>query len=208
MTQLEFQINKILEAFHTLVTGSVPPSLMTPDILYYIFTNVTLSLPEGYELLMGAQYSNLPWYYKYAKAALLADLNSFLLVMIFPLIAVNRNYELYKVVAFPSKIWNSTYLRYKFDSEYFAISTLQQTYLSLSENDFKQCEGQSVKICPANDAVTDNRTKSCAPSLFFQRQDAQKACQRIVTIQQPSPILKRLGSLVLYFSPEMQAAHL
>ena len=77
LIQLEFQIDKILEALHTLVTGRVPPNLLTPDILHDILTTVTLSLPEGYELLMGAQYSNLPWYYKYAKAALLADLNRF-----------------------------------------------------------------------------------------------------------------------------------
>jgi hypothetical protein len=137
-----------------------------------MLTDVSLSLPEGYELSMGTQYINLPWYYRNAKAARLADLNSFLLVMSFPLTAVNRNYELYKVVAFPFKIWSNTYVRYKFDSEYFAISTLQQTYLSLSESDFKQCEGQIVKICPADDAITDTRTKSCAPSLFFQRRDA------------------------------------
>ena len=86
------------------MTGREPPSLLTPETLHNILTNVTLSLPEGYELLMVTQYGNLPWYYKYAKAALLADLNSFLLVMSFPLTAVNRNYELYKVVAFPYKI--------------------------------------------------------------------------------------------------------
>ena len=100
LTQLEFQIDKSLEAFHILVTGIVPPSLLTPEMLHDILTNVTLSVPVGYELLMGTQYSNLPWNYRYAKAALLADLNSFLLVMSFPLTAVNRNYELYRVVVF------------------------------------------------------------------------------------------------------------
>jgi hypothetical protein len=100
LTQLEFQIGKILEAFNTLVTGRVPSSLLTPNILHDILTNVTLNLPKGYELLMGNQYGNLPWYYKDATAALLADLNSFLLVLRLPLIAVNRNYELYKVTVF------------------------------------------------------------------------------------------------------------
>jgi len=36
----------------------------------------------------------------------------------------------------------------------------------------------------------------------------RETCQRIVTIQQPSPVLRRLGGLVIYFSPEKQAAHL
>ena len=43
LTQLEFQIDKILEAFHTLVTGKLPPNLLPPDVLHNILTNVTLS---------------------------------------------------------------------------------------------------------------------------------------------------------------------
>ena len=47
LTQLELQIDRILEAFHTLVTGRLPPTLLPPDVLHNILTNVTLSLPEG-----------------------------------------------------------------------------------------------------------------------------------------------------------------
>jgi len=83
LTQLEFQIDKFLEAFHTLVTGKLPPNLLTPDVLHNILTNVTLSLPEGFELIVGSQYADLPWYYQNVKAALLADVNSFLLVISF-----------------------------------------------------------------------------------------------------------------------------
>ena len=68
------------------------------------------------------------------KAALLADVNSFLLVISFALTAVNRNYEIYKVVAFPFKIANNTYLRYQLDSGYLAINILQKAYLAMSEN--------------------------------------------------------------------------
>ena len=75
--QLEFQIDKILEAFHTLVTGKLPPNLLTPDVLHIILTNVTLSLPEGLNLIVVSRYADLPWYYQSVKAALLADVNSF-----------------------------------------------------------------------------------------------------------------------------------
>ena len=146
LTQLEFQIDKILEAFHTLVTGWLPHNLLPPDVLHNILTNFTLNLPEGSNLIVGSQFADLPWYYQNVKAALLADVNSFLLVISFPLTAVNRNYEIYKVISFPFKIWNDTHLRYKFDSEYFAINILQEGYLAMSENDFEQCQGQSVKI--------------------------------------------------------------
>jgi len=78
----------------------------------------------------------------------------------------------------------------------------------MRENNFEQCQGQSVKVCPADEAVTDTKAKSCALSLFLQKEDVRETCQRIVTIQQPSPVLRRLGGLVIYFSPEKQAAHL
>jgi len=183
LTQLEFQIDKILEAFHTLVTGKLPPNLLSPDVLHNILTNVTLSLPEGLNLIVGSRYADLPWYYQNVKAALLANVNSFLLVISFPLTAVNRNYEIYKVIAFPFKIVSNTYLRYKFDSGYLAINILQQAYLAMSENVFEQCQGQSVKICPANEAVTDTKAKSCALSLYLQKQDVRETCQWIVTVQ-------------------------
>ena len=111
MTQLKFQIDKILEAFYTLVTGKLPSNLLSPDVLHYILTNVTLSLPEGLNLIVGSRYADFPWYYQNVKAALLTDVNSFLLVISFPLTAVNRNYEIYKVIAFPFKVVNNIYLR-------------------------------------------------------------------------------------------------
>ena len=73
---------------------------------------------------------------------------------------------------------------------------------------FEQCRGQSVKVCPADVAVTDTRAKSCALSLFQQKEDVKETCQRIVTIQQPSSVLKRVGGLVVYFTPEERTAHL
>ena len=77
MTQLEIQIDKILEAFHTLVTGKLPLNLLSPDVLHNILTNVTLSLPEALNLIVGSRYADLPCYYQNVRATLLADVNSF-----------------------------------------------------------------------------------------------------------------------------------
>jgi hypothetical protein len=207
VTQMELELSKILQAFNTLVMGRFSPSLLSPIVLHGMLTNLTLNLPEGYELVMGTQYNNLFWYYKHVKAALLADLNCFMLVMNFPLTAVNRNYELYRVIAFPTKILNRTFASYKFEREYLAISTFRQSYLMVCENDVKRCEGETIKICPANDAAQSTLTKSCVLSVFFQRNNIREVCQRVVTTQQPSPVLRRLGGLILYFTPEPQPVH-
>ena len=76
------------------MTGKLPRNLLSPDVLHNILTNVTLSLPEGSNLIVGSRYADLPWYYQKVKAALLADVNSFLVVISFPLTVVNRNYEI------------------------------------------------------------------------------------------------------------------
>jgi len=100
----------------------------------------------------------MPWYVKHVKAALLADLYSYMLVLYFPLTMVDRKYELLKVIAFPSRIVNTTDVIFDLDTEYFAISTLRQFYISLSEREMRQCEGDNIMVCPANKAVKSTRT--------------------------------------------------
>ena len=143
-------------------------------LMFYIdLTNVTLNLPEGLSLIVGFKYAELPWYYQNVKAALLADVDGFLLVMNFSLTSVDRNYEIYEVIAFSFKIANSTYWRYQLESRYLAINLFHKTYLAMRENMFEQCRGQSVKVCPADVAVTDTKAKSCALSLFQQKEDVR-----------------------------------
>ena len=206
LTQLELQINEHLEAFQTLVTGRIPPRLIEFNTLQDILKNVTLSLPEGYELVMGTQFNNIPWYVKHVRAAFLADLYNFLLVMYFPLTIVDRKYELFRAIAFPSRILNRTYASYKFDTEYIAISTLRQTYISLRDREMGKCEEEMVMVCPADKAVKDTRTETCALNLFFQRRSV-RVCHRVITAKQPPAMLERHSTLVLYYTSEPQNAH-
>ena len=68
--------------------GRLTPNFLTPDVLHNILTNVTLSLLEDFQLIVVSQYADLPWYYQNVKATLLADVNSFLLFISFPLTAL------------------------------------------------------------------------------------------------------------------------
>ena len=142
----------------------------------------------------------MPWYVKHVRAALLADLHNFMIIMYFPLTTVNKKLELLQTVAFPLRILNSTYASFQLDGNYLAISILQQTYISLSESDLSQCEGEMVKICPANRAVRSTRTDGCALSLFLQLQNVREVCHRHISARTPSPMLQRQGSLYLVLS--------
>jgi len=108
-------------------------------------TNVTLSLPEGLNLIVGSRYVDLPWYYQNVKSALLADVDGFLLVMNFPLTSVDRNYEIYETIAFPFKIANSTYWRYQLESRYLAINLFHKTYLEMAETCLNNAEDSQSK---------------------------------------------------------------
>jgi len=207
LTQLQLQINELLEAFQTLATGKIPPSLIEFDTLQDILKNVTLSLPEGYELVMGTQFNNMPWYFKHVQAALMADLYNFVLVMYFPLITVDRKYVMFHAIAFPSRILNNTYASCKLDGANIAISTLRRTYLLLNDTEMGKCVGETIVVCPADKAVKDTRTASCALSLFFQRRNVREVCHRVITAKQPPAMLEPHGPLVLYYAPEPQIAH-
>jgi hypothetical protein len=155
---------------------------------------------------MGTQFNIMPWYVKHVKAALLADLYDFVLVMYFPLTMVDRKYELFKVISFPSQILNNTYIRFNLDTEYFAISTLHQIYISLNEREMRRCEGASIMVCPADRAVKSKRPETCALSLFLQRRSVQE-CHRVITVKQPPAMFERHSTLVLYYTPEPRTAH-
>ena len=55
--QLQMQVDELLGAFQTLTAGRIPVSLIAFNTLHDILENVTLNLPEGYELTMGTQYA-------------------------------------------------------------------------------------------------------------------------------------------------------
>lgn len=124
------------------------------NTLHDVLKNVTLSLPEVYELAMGIRHNNMATYVKHVRAALLADLYNFLIIMYLPLTTVNRKREVFQTITFPSRILNTTYATFQLDGKYLAISILQQTYISLTKSDLLQCEGETVKISPAIRAVS------------------------------------------------------
>ena len=64
--QLEFtllrftqQIDELINAVQHTITGKLPLSLVSPSTLLNIFKNISLHLPEGYELITGTKLKDL-----------------------------------------------------------------------------------------------------------------------------------------------------
>jgi hypothetical protein len=174
-----------------------------------ILKDVSLYLPEVWELAMGSQYNQMPWYYMNTEAVMAADFHSFKLAILLPITVANDHFELYQMLAFPMRISNASYVRYQLENKYFAISIFRQTHFTLKELEFSQCKGDRVKVCPASKAVSGIKHSTCELSLFVQSLDARKLCRRAVSTKVPPPaILQRHGSSVWYFMPEPRQAHL
>jgi hypothetical protein len=208
LTQLELSIDEFMGAMQYVMVGRVPVNLISPVMLQEMLKNVTLILPEGYELIIGLSPNNVYLYYEVIQTAMLADTHSFKLVLNVPLKTVGRQFELYKMVVLPTRILNNTYAQYEIGKDYFAINLLQRTYLTLTELDVTQCRGEHVRICPANQAVYNTEVNSCALSLYFQAAHAREICKRIVTTRRALPKLERHGSIVLYYLTEPTHLHL
>jgi hypothetical protein len=170
--------------------------------LHDIFKNVTSEFARKLWIVMGTQYNNMPWHYKHVQAALLADLHSFMLVMFFHMTIVNRKFEVCWAIAFPSWILNATYSSFQLDDNYVAVSTLQQTYFTMSKNELRSCDEGEVKICAASRAVSSSRTNSCVLSLYLQFPSVHEICHRPISAKALSLRLERHGTTVLHYLPE------
>jgi hypothetical protein len=127
--QLEFsilhmsrQIDDLLAAVHYVFLGKLPLSFMGPENLMGIFRNVSLNLPDGYELAAGTSKESVHDYYDIIKTEVIADLHSFKLVMKIPLKSADRQFTLYKLVATPSRISGNKFIQYQPDFSYLAVA--------------------------------------------------------------------------------------
>ena len=104
LTQLEVNIDELIDAMQYVHLGRIPMNLVSPTTLKELLRNVTLTSPEGFELVFGLHLNSVYLYYEVIEAIMLADVNSFKLVLRVPLKTVNRQYELYKMVVLPTRI--------------------------------------------------------------------------------------------------------
>jgi hypothetical protein len=131
---LEGKIDELVNAFQALGAGKLPISLITFAKLHAILKNVTLALPSGYELIMGSHYSQLPWYHANVTVAMLADSNSFMLIISLPLTTEDRKFQVMRLIVFPRRISNGAYVKFQSNDKYLAVNSFHQTYFTLTMN--------------------------------------------------------------------------
>jgi hypothetical protein len=124
-----------MDAMQCVLLGKLPIKLLNPVTLYYIIKNVSLHLPEGYELIAGNKLENIHLYYELIKVAIFGDAHHAKLILQVPLSSANHRFCLHIVIALPTRIFNDTFVQYLLDFPYFGIDNIQRNYVSTTEID-------------------------------------------------------------------------
>ena len=144
--QLEFtllrftqHIDELINAVQHIITGKLPLSLVSPPTLLNILKNISLHLPEGYELITGTKLKDIHLYYDTIQTAIIGDPYHIKIILNVPLKQANRHFVLYKILALPIQISNGTFAQYLPEFLYLeqitfsvAISCLQRLSLAIA----------------------------------------------------------------------------
>ena len=167
-------------------------SLIHPNTLQGILRNISLQLPEGYELIAGTRTDRLYLYYELVQVSVIGDAHIMKLIFNVPLKSAISQFTLYKVVALPTRVSKTNFFQYSIDYSYFGLENSRHDYLLFKETD------------PANMAVYSSKTLNCLSSIFFQTSTYNSICRRHLHVNLRTPILQKHKSLWLYYFPEQR----
>jgi hypothetical protein len=196
-----------MEALQTVMLGKIPVNIISPIVLQRVLKNISLYLPDGYELVVNPGPHELAWYYENVQVAVIANSLGFTLILSIPIKDVYRRYELYYVYNFYSEIPNGTFVKYNIEKEYLAVHALQHTYLTLSSSELSQCSVKDLKICAVNLPVYSTDVKTCAVSLYLVSGSTSRLQEDSVH-RCPPPTLRRHGPAVIYHFVKPQQVHI
>jgi hypothetical protein len=203
--QLEFalllllqQLDNISAAIQCVVLGKLPKQLVEPTTLQIILRNVTLNLPEGYELIFGTKTENIHLYYQIAKVSMIANAHYIKLIINVPLTTPAHHFVLYKIFTLPEKVSVDKFIQYAIDFPYLGLQTGQRAYTLLSKKDYSHCNNGEVTVCPAHTAVYSTRQLTCEFSLFFQTEPHHQQCERKLLLHYQLPTMQRHGTFWIY----------
>ena len=160
MLQLIQQINELVASVQYIPLGKLPINIIDQKTAYNILRNLTLQLPERYELIIGNNVENIHEYYHLIEVATVGDIHGIKLIMNIHLKTTNSYFSLYKTTALPTRIPYNKFVKCVFDYPYFDLDKNQYDYIVLSKADLLRYRTSSMTIlcyqkrtCSAIEAV-------------------------------------------------------
>ena len=153
--QLTQQIDELLAATQSILQGKLPIALVKPTILNNILRNVTLNLPENYELVAGTFWENIHIYYDLIKVLVLGNVRGINMLMIITMKPASQHFTLQKLIVLPTRILENKFIAYDHDYDYLVLSFHQRDFALLKEDDLKSCSTGILTVCPINVPLYD-----------------------------------------------------
>ena len=204
LIQLVQQIDELFDTVQYAILGKLPIKFVNSAELQNILRNVTLQLPESYELLVGSNKESIHWYYELIKVAVVANGRSVSVVLTVPLKTADSHFTLFKLYALPTLVSPGKFVTYTIDYPYLALQPDQRSYLLLTEAEYNRCNKGRITLCFERTVVYSSQLLNCEASLFFHVENANLRCRRKVIFHHSRPILHHHEGLWIYHFPEKQ----
>jgi hypothetical protein len=161
------RVDELFAAIQHAIQGKLSVNLTNPTNLHNILQNVSLHLPEGYELIVGTRAENIHLYYNLITVTVLGNVCSMKIIIHVLLKTVDTHFTCYKLFVFPTPISGNKFVKYSIEFPYFGLSDNQHDFILLTEADLSHCKINGITVCPADVAVYNSQTLNCECSLFF-----------------------------------------
>ena len=185
-----------------ILLGKLPITIVNPKILHNILRNISLCLPENYELAAGTRFENIYSYYELIKVAVVGSLHNVKLIMYVPIKTANQHFTVYRIIGLPNRIGKDKFVLYQIDFPYFAIGSSQRDYALLTDTELQRCTTSTVTVCPVSTAFYDIQTATCPLSLYFQTAAEPKPCRKTILLNHDIPVLRRYDTVWIFHFPQ------
>ena len=139
MLQLSQKFDELTNAVQYMSLGKLPISFVNPTTLKNILRNVSLQLPENFELIAGTGIQNIHLNYKLISVTVMGDAHGIKLFINVPLKSAESYFTLYRIIALPMRLINDKLIRYQVDFPDFSLNHNQHDYVLLNEADLRRC---------------------------------------------------------------------
>ena len=126
LLQMTQQVSDLISAAQSVLQGRLPMSLVNPTTLQNILRNISMHLPEGYELIAGSRTDSIYLYYELTSVALIGNSHGLQIIINVPLKSADQYFTLYEIIVLPSRVSGYNFVLYSLDYSYIGLSPSQR----------------------------------------------------------------------------------
>jgi hypothetical protein len=128
------QFDELLGAIKSVLQGKLHIRLINPVMLQNRLRNVSLHLPERYELVAGTRINNIHLYYELATVTLVGNTHGIKIIVNVPLKTASQQFTLYKIIVLHRECLIITLLNIRLTFHILALMTVIATTSCLQKH--------------------------------------------------------------------------